>query len=144
MKEKLNTILESAKAKGSALKEKAAAGGQEAMAKMIGAMDKWLVEFPHIESYGLEVKNFMLNMSLSPSIEMELVGTCAAFPPTRLTEIMQENKPSSLTYMIMKAIHTTYQLHDKVTQYIEDPLIIKIRISLSPEISVFLGQPRIS
>jgi hypothetical protein len=43
--------------------------------------------------------------------------------------------------MVFSAIKTAYRLHAKIAQTLEEPLIVKIRLSLSPEISVFVGKP---
>jgi hypothetical protein len=44
--------------------------------------------------------------------------------------------------MIFSAVKTTYRLHSKIAPVKEDPLIVKIRLSLSPEISVSVGAPK--
>ena len=143
MKEQLNTIFETAKAAGEKIREKAASAGQAAVEGTLGAIEKWLEEFPKIESYGLKVSNFAFIMSITPSLEVELHGQHADFAPERLSEILAENKSGSLTGMVFSAIKTAYRLHSKVARNVEDPLIVKMRLSLSPEISVFVGRPSI-
>lgn len=143
MKDKLNFLFESAKSAGSVIREKAVAAGQAAMDGTVQAIEKWLEEFPKIESYGLQVSNFAFVMGLAPSLEVEMTGSHFSFPPEKLTEILAENKSSSLTGMVFTAVKTAYRLHGKIAQTPEEPLIVKIRLSLSPEISVFVGRPNI-
>ena len=144
MKEHLNALFESAKLTGAALKEKANAVGQAAADSVIAAIEKWLEEFPKIEAYGLQIRTFGFTMGLSPSLEVEMVGSHADFTPERLAAILQENKSGSLTGMIFNSVKTTYKLHAKITPVPEDPLIIRIKLALSPEIAVFIGRPRVN
>lgn len=143
MKDTFKSLLESAMSTGSKLQEKASAVGQAAVDNTVQAIEKWLEEFPKIESYGLKVTNFSFVMKISPSLEVEMRGKHSSFPPERLAEILAENKSGSLTGMIFTAIKTTYRLHAKVSTTCDDPLIVKIRLSLSPEIAVFIGAPRV-
>lgn len=143
MKDKLNSLFESAKNTGAVLREKAVAAGQAAMDSTVQAIEKWLEEFPKIESHGLQVSNFAFVMGLTPSLEVEMTGSHFSFPPEKLAEILAENKSGSLTGMVFNAVKTAYRLHGKVAKTREEPLIVKIRLSLSPEISVFIGRPNI-
>lgn len=141
MKEKLNTLFETAQHAGTFIKGKAAEAGQAVLDKTIIAIEKWLEEFPKIESYGLRVTNFAFIMGLSPALEVEMRGSHESFPPEKLAEILDAHKSGSLTGMVFTAIKTAYRLHGKIAQTLEEPLIVKIRLSLSPEISVFIGKP---
>lgn len=144
MKDILAALLESAKNTGSKFQEKATEVGQAAVDNTVQAIERWLEEFPKIESYNLKVTNFSFVMRISPSLEVEMRGEHASFSPERIAQILAENKSGSLTGMIFTAIKTTYRLHAKISSTREDPLIVKIRLSLSPEISVFIGKPRIA
>lgn len=140
MKEQLTSLLDNARAAGALVREKAAAAGQATMGSVISAIEKWLDEFPRTMSYGLELRTFGFVMGLSPSLEVELVGSHSSFPLERIDEILAENKSTSLTGMIFAAVRTTYRMHQKVSPQLDDPLIIKIKLALSPEISVFIGR----
>ncbi len=141
MKEKLSTLFESVQNAGNVLKEKTAGMSQAALEHTVSAIEKWLEEFPKIEAYGLQVTNFAFVMGLSPALEVELSGSHVSFPPEKLAEILAAHKSGSLTGMVFGAIKTAYRLHAKIAQTLEEPLIVKIRLSLSPEISVFVGKP---
>jgi len=142
MKDKLSAIFfESAQQAGNILKEKTAGLSQAALDHAIAAIEKWLEEFPKIEGYELKVTNFGFIMGLSPALEVEMRGSHDSFPPEKLAEILAAHKSTSLTSMVFSAIKTAYRLHGKIAQTLEEPLIVKIRLSLSPEISVFVGRP---
>ena len=140
MKDKFNTLIETARNAGSAIREKATEVGQNAVDGTIAAIEKWLEEFPRIESYGLKISSFSFIMRLSPSLDVEMRGKHASFSRERLDEIIAENKSTSLTGMVFSAIRTAYRLHGKIASKPQDPIIVKIRLSLSPEISVFIGE----
>lgn len=144
MKTKFNQLLDDAKSAGNKIKEKASEIGQAASDKVVTTMEHWLEEFPRIESYGLKISSFSFIMAISPKIEIEMIGSHADFSAKRLDEIIAELNGSSLSAMIFKAIRTTYSLHRKVAQELEDPLIVKIRLSITPEVSVFIGRPMIN
>lgn len=145
MKDKLNidTLLEMAQNAGSQIREKAVAAGQAAMDNTVHAIEKWLEDFPKIEAYGLQVSNFSFSVGLMPALEVELSGSHFSFPPEKLSEILTENKTGSLTWMVFNAVKTAYRLHEKIARTREEPLTVKIRLSLSPEISVFVGRPNV-
>jgi hypothetical protein len=144
MKDTFSSILDSAKTATNALREKAGEMGQGAVDTTVAAIEKWLEEFPKIESYGLRVSSFSFIMRLSPSLEVELKGSHANFSPERLNEIVAENKATTLAGMVFTAIRTSYRLYGKIASNPKDPLIVKIRLSLSPEISVFIGELRVT
>lgn len=144
MMDKINAFFESARDTGTKLKEKASEVKMATKDSVVNAIEKWLEEFPKIESYGLRVSNFAFVMSLSPSLQVELEGDQTSFPPERLDAIIAENKPSSLTGMIFSSVKTTFKLHRKISQAPGETLIIKIRLGFSPEISVFIGEPKIN
>lgn len=143
MKEQLNHLFQTAKEAGSRIREKAAAAGQATVDSVVSSIEKWLEEFPKLESYGLKLSTFAFSMSISPSLEVEFSGKSSEFPPERLAGILAENKPASLTGMVFSAVKTAYRLHRKIAETPDELLLIKIRLALSPEISVFVGRPRV-
>ncbi len=144
MKETWSSIFESAKQAGSVLREKASEASQSAIDSTLSSIEKWLEEFPKIEAYGLSISSFSFIMRLSPSLDIELKGNHSDFPMSKLDEIIQENKTTSLSGMVFTSIRTAYRLHAKIAQQPEDLLLVKIRLSLSPEISVFIGKLRVN
>lgn len=140
MKDTFNTFLENA---GSLLRDKAAGAGQAAWDKTLQAIEKWLEEFPRLEAYGLRVSNFGFVVGISPALEVELQGEHADFPADRLTAILAENKSTSLVGMIFKTVRTAYRLHAKIAKVPSEQLTVRLRLAIAPEISVFLGKPRV-
>lgn len=142
MKDHINTLLQTAIEAGEKIRGKAAEAGQATMESIVQRIEKGLEEFPKMESYGLRQSTFAFSVSINPSLEVELQGKNSDFPPERIAEILAENKSTSLIYMTFSAVKTAHRLRLKIAQTPEDLLIIRIRLSISPEISVHIGQPR--
>ncbi len=140
MKDTFNSLLENA---GALLREKAAGAGQAALDTTLQAIEKWLEEFPKLEAYGLRLSNFAFVVGISPALEVELRGEHASFTPERLAAILAENKSTSLVGMVFNAVRTTYRLHAKIAKAPDESLTVRLRLSITPEISVFVGRPRV-
>ena len=140
MKDTFSSFFENA---SSMLREKAADAGQAAWDKTIQAIEKWLEEFPKLEGYGLRVSNFGFVVGISPALEVELQGEHANFSTERLNKILAENKTTSLTGMVFNAVRTAYRLHAKIAKAPSEHLTVRLRLAITPEISVFLGKPRV-
>lgn len=123
------------------LKEQAVNLGEGAKEKSYKIIEEWLQVFPKLEAYNLKITSFSLGVAISPSVEVELVGKHADFNKERLNEILAENKNSAALLSVFNTIKTTYSFHEKIDAELKDPLIIKIKIRISPEIKVFVGEP---
>lgn len=123
------------------LRDQAASLGEGAKEKSYQVIEDWLQVFPKLEVYGLEVTSFALSVALSPALEVELLGDHEDFSDERIQRILEENRGSTGIASVMNTIKTTYALHRKIYANLRDPLIVKIRIRLSPEIKVYIGQP---
>lgn len=106
-------------------------------------IDEWLQIFPKLEIYGLEITSFGLNVAISPALEVELVGDHKKFSQERLQQILQENKDSAALTSVFTTIKTAYTLHRKTYASLRDPLIVKVRVKITPEINVIIGEPLI-
>ncbi|MEQ8706135.1 MAG: hypothetical protein RIC19_19545 [Phaeodactylibacter sp.] len=126
-----------------ALREQAAQFGEGAKEKSFQLIEEWLTVFPKLEIYGLQIQSFALSVALSPALEVELVGQHKDFRPERLDKIIQENRKNAALVSVFTAIRTTYNLHRRTLANLNDPLVVKIRVRLSPEIKVYLGKPLI-
>jgi len=129
----LNELSEMVRSQASSLGE----GARERSEKLI---EEWLKVFPKLEVYGLKITSFALSAAISPALEVELVRKHVDFTPVRLREIMAENPRSPAILSVMNTIKTAYILHRKSYADLEDPLILKIRVRLSPEIKVYIGK----
>ncbi len=124
-----------------AIREQAGNLGEGAKERTYRLIDEWLSVFPRIELYGLEMTSFALSLALSPGLEVEFKGRHEQFPKERLDEILQECKGSPALTSVFTTIRTTYNLHRKVYGSLQDPLILKVKLRLAPEIKVYIGKP---
>jgi hypothetical protein len=104
-------------------------------------IDSWLEVLPRIASYGFEINSFAMNYSLNPSMEVELIGNLEDFPSERISEILKENKNSPAIRSVFQALKTTINLQKRLKETPKNEIIIEVRVSISPEIKVFLGVP---
>lgn len=125
------------------LREQATQFGEGAKEKSYKLIEEWLTIFPKLEIYGLEIRSFALSVAISPALEVELVGKHEDFRSERLDEIIQETRKNAALASVFTTIRTTYNLHRRTYANLNDPLVVKIRVRLSPEIKVYLGAPLI-
>lgn len=125
------------------LRNQANTFGSGAKEKAYEVIDQWLSVFPKLEIYGLEINSFSLGVALSPSLEVELIGKHEDFTPERIQAILKENSKSTAIISVFNTIKTTYALHRKSYATLKEPLVVKIKVRLSPEIKVYIGQPLI-
>ncbi len=125
------------------IKEQASNLGEGAKERSYQLIEEWLKVFPKLEIYGLEITSFALSVALSPALEVELKGDHKDFSMERLNEIIAENRGSTAFISVFNTIRMTYTLHRKVYATLTEPLIVKIKIRLSPEIKVYIGKPLI-
>lgn len=123
------------------IKDQASNLGENAKERSYRLIEEWLTIFPKLEIYGLEITSFALGVGLNPSLEVELKGDHKTFTRERIKEILDENKSSAALTSVFNTISTTYKLHRRIYATLKDPLIVKIKIRLSPEIKVFIGEP---
>lgn len=125
------------------LKEQAGTLGGSAREKAYQVIDDWLAVFPKLENYGLKMNSCALSVAISPALEVELLGDHPQFPPERLDEIVQEVKGDAALLSVFTTIRTTYNIHRKINPILNEPLIVKVKVRLSPEIKVYVGEPMI-
>jgi len=123
------------------LRDQVGALGDSARDNSFKIIEDWLQIFPALELYGLKITSFALSVAINPALEVELKGEHEQFPTDRLNEILQECKGSTGLTSVFSTIKTTYGLHRRTAASIRDPLIVKVRIRLSPEIKVYIGEP---
>lgn len=124
-----------------AIREQTANLGADAKEKTYEIIEEWLKIFPKLEIYGLRVHSFALGVALSPSLEVEMVGEHASFTPERLQQILAENKSSAALVTVFTTIKTAYTFHRRIYADLREPLIVKIKVKLTPEVKVFIGEP---
>ncbi len=124
-----------------AIMDQANSLGDNAKEKSYKLIDEWLQVFPKLEVYGLEVTSLALGVAISPSLEVELKGKHEQFTPDYVQKILDENRSSAAITSVFTTIKTTYTLHRRIYATLREPLVVKIRIKLSPEIKVYIGEP---
>lgn len=122
-----------------AIQEQASSFGENAKEKGYQIIDEWLQIFPKLELYKLNITSFTLGVAISPSLEVELVGKHEDFTKERMQQILAEVSTNAALKLVFNTINTTYNLHRKTYATLRDPLIVKIKIKLSPEVRVTLG-----
>lgn len=139
----IDKIKQTIKELSTVVQEQAGSLGTSARDRSFEIIDEWLRIFPKLELYGLEITSFSLGVAISPSLEVELVGKHEDFTTERLEEILAENRGSTAFRLVFNTIKTAYSLHRKTYAALRDPLIVKIKVKISPEVQVFIGEPRI-
>lgn len=139
----IDKLKQSIQQAGDVIKEQANMLGDSAKEKAYGLIEEWVTILPRLENSGMEITSFGTSISFSPCLQVELVGAHKDFSNERLKELLEEHAESTPLKLVFSTIKTTYNLHDKSGSSIEEPLIVKIKVGLSPEISVFIGQPLI-
>ncbi len=138
----IDKIIKTIQDTGQSLIEQTSQLGSGAKEKTFEIINDWLKIFPQLEAYGLEVESFSLGVAISPSVEVELKGKHEDFTEEKLRAMLDEADDRALRTVI-STINTTYSLHRKITEKLEEPLIVQVRISISPEVKVFIGEPLI-
>lgn len=139
----IDKIVKTIQDAGESIREQAGNLGTGAKEKTYQLIDDWLKVFPQLEIYGLKVESFALGVALSPSLEVDLKWSHKDFTLERLDEILAKPDSNGALRTVISTIKTTYGLHRRIYADLREPLIVKVRIKLSPEVKVFIGEPLI-
>jgi hypothetical protein len=134
-------ILETIANAGEALKDQTAQLGDLAKEKGFKIIEGWVLALPKLEAYGFKTAYFSASLSVNPTLELELRASSDTFPLGRLDAILDENRDRTPANLVFTAVKTTLLLQQKARIGKLDPLIVKIRIRLTPEIKVSFGTP---
>jgi len=138
----IDKIIKTIQDTGQSLIEQTSQLGNGAKEKTFTIIEDWLKIFPQLEAYGLKVESFSLGVAISPSVEVDLKGKHEDFTEEKL-RVMLEDADDRALRTVISTINTTYNLHRKITNQLQEPLIVQVRISISPEVRVFIGEPLI-
>lgn len=139
----IDKVLKTLQEAGGTIREQAAGLSSGAKEKTYAIIEDWLQIFPRLEAYGLKVESFALGVAISPSLEVDLRGKHEDFSAEKVAVMGEEAEGDTALRMVISTIKTTYSLHQRISNELPDPLIVKIRIKLSPEVKVFIGEPLI-
>ncbi|MEO1258175.1 MAG: hypothetical protein AAFZ15_05235 [Bacteroidota bacterium] len=125
---------------GDLIKEQATALGDAAKQKGYSIINDWISILPKMESYGLETTFFSLSVSINPTLEVEMKGDADKFDQEYCEKLIEENKGSTPMNLAFNAIKTTYQLYRQTEMKTLNPLILRIKVRISPEVRVSYGE----
>lgn len=136
----IDKILKTIQETGETLKQQTSQLSSGARDKAFAVIDDWLAVFPKLNAYGLVTESFAMGVAISPCLEVDLVGTHDDFTMDKLEQMIAEAEETSLR-TVLSTIKTTYSLHRKIGAELREPLIVQVRIRISPEVKVFIGEP---
>ncbi len=134
----LDDILDGARKAVSGFASTVGEGTREKTNKLI---EDWLQIFPILASYGLQITSFSMALALSPSLNVELLGKHADWHEDRIKELLAIHRGDTAIIMVLTAIRTAYRLQRQTKAPLQDPLILKVIVRITPEVRVVLGQP---
>ena len=134
----LDDILDGARRAVAGLANTVGEGTRERTNKLI---EDWLDIFPTLSGYGLEITSFAMTLALSPSLNVELLGSHDNWTEEAISQRMAEHKGETALMMVFTAIRTAYRLQRQTKASLRDPLILKVIVRITPEVKVVLGQP---
>jgi len=134
----LEDILNNARKAVSGLASTVGEGSRERANQLI---EDWLEIFPVLAGYGLEMTSFGMALALSPSLNVELVGRHEDWNDELLRERLSMHKGEAAITTVFTAIRTAYRLQRQTKAPLNDPLILKVIVRITPEVRVVLGEP---
>ncbi len=127
-----------------AVKEKATSVTDAIKDKTLSMVDDWLKIFPNLEQYGFIITSFGISMSISPVLEVELRGEAEDFSVEQLDVILEEVKGNNALTTVFKTVRMTYDWHRKTGgDCYFDKVYIKLTVGISPQVMVYLGEPKL-
>jgi hypothetical protein len=109
--------------------------------RTLNLIEDWLEIFPQLAEYGLEITSFSMGLALSPSLNVELLGTHENWSDEAIAERLAVHKGETAITMVLSTIRTAYRLQRQTKAPLKDPLILKITVKITPEVRVVLGLP---
>ena len=136
-KETANSIVET-------IKEKTSNMSDAIKEKTFNYIDDWLKIFPNLETYGLNITSFGISMSISPILEVELCGEAEDFSVEKLDIILNEVKENNALTTVFKTVRMTYAWQKRTgSECYFDKIFLKLSIGISPQVMVYLGEPKL-
>lgn len=135
----IDKIKQTIKDMSDAIQEQASSLGENAKEKGYQIIEEWLQIFPKLEVYKLNMTSFSLGVAISPSLDVEMIGRHEDFTKERLQQIIAEVRTNAALSLVFNTINTTYALHRRTYATLKEPLIVRIRIKLAPEVRVTIG-----
>ena len=141
MVDKILNLLDDAKNNIKNQAENISASAKNQYEKMI---EDWIKIIPQIEESGLQLYSFSFSASLNPSIDAEFRGKCVDFPLEKWEELISLNEKNKSLALVYNTLKSTFKMYHKIKQEMPEDFYLRLRIKLSPEIRVYIGEPPIA
>jgi 16S rRNA C967 or C1407 C5-methylase (RsmB/RsmF family) len=141
MVDKILNLLDDAKNNIKNQAENISASAKNQYEKMV---EDWIKIIPQIEESGLQLYSFSFSASLNPSIDAELRGKCVDFPLEKWEELISLNEKNKSLSLVYNTLKSTFKMYHKIKQEMPEDFYLRLRIKLSPEIRVYIGEPPIA
>lgn len=141
MFDKIINLIDEAKSNIKQQADNISAGARQQYEKMV---DDWIQIIPEIEGSGLTLYSFSLGASLNPSIDAEFKGKCIDFPISKWDELIALNEKNKSLSLVFNTLKTTFKMYGKIKNEMPEEFYLRIRIRISPEVRVFLGEAPIA
>jgi 16S rRNA C967 or C1407 C5-methylase (RsmB/RsmF family) len=141
MVDKILNLLDDAKNNIKNQAENISASAKNQYEKMV---EDWIKIIPQIEESGLQLYSFSFSASLNPSIDAELRGKCVDFPLEKWEELISLNEKNKSLSLVYNTLKSTFKMYYKIKPEMPEDFYLRLRIKLSPEIRVYIGEPPIA
>ena len=141
MVDKILNLLDDAKNNIKNQAENISASAKNQDEKMV---EDWIKIIPQIEESGLQLYSFSFSASLNPSIDAEFRGKCVDFPLEKWEELISLNEKNKSLALVYNTLKSTFKMYHKIKQEMPEDFYLRLRIKLSPEIRVYIGEPPIA
>ena len=102
-------------------------------------MEDWAKAFPKLETLGLNMTGYQINVGVNPCLSAEFTGAHTSFSKEKIKSILAENKQNPVVLSVFGALQTAYCLYDHMEHPLLDPLIVNVKVQLLPEVMVRFG-----
>ena len=141
MVDKILNLLDDAKNNIKNQAENISASAKNQYEKMV---EDWIKIIPQIEESGLQLYSFSFSASLNPSIDAEFRGKCVDFPLEKWEELISLNEKNKSLALVYNTLKSTIKMYQKIKPEMPEDFYLRLRIKLSPEIRVYIGEPPIA
>ena len=141
MVNKILNLLDDAKNNIKNQAENISASAKNQYEKMV---EDWIKIIPQIEESGLQLYSFSFSASLNPSIDAEFRGKSVDFPLEKWEELISLNEKNKSLALVYNTLKSTFKMYHKIKPEMPEDFYLRLRIKLSPEIRVYIGEPPIA
>ena len=127
---------------GENLKDQAGSLSESAKEKSMQMIDEWLRVIPRLQTYGMDISSFSVNLAISPGLDIEMFAAREDFQPAKVRRLLEENKEVKWLAFVLKTAVMAFEMNEKLERKEPyDKVILKIKVKVPPEVRVVLGEP---